>query len=729
MDLLCFEIWTISDPSLRVRDKCIYHADSTIVNNQSISSQESLSVKKMGFLREEKTEETSKGTEIVHPYEKSMALLQRDDCLHRFARSLVIAQKKCSFENPEMENAFLTKAMAHFPPSYLQCNDPIRLRNDAVTQLAYSIFCTRILIKKELLKALAKFKENTKYYDKSLFIRKNLQDPQCTDYAPFRYCEVLETTKHNSSSFSSLLDALTKQMMLPTEEEVIKEICDHLEEYSQGDFIGFSENLFFIKSFTLLYLKVIAKLMQVSLCIYYDKQEIRIETKGAAKTVKIGYETPRGIAPKKQSEEKTSYTIGIGLTPQFFQPTTLTNKFDFPKDEMSSSTSSINSAFYQKAIELRNKMGVDINIDLLMQALTPPETERLNNHSRFAFLGDSYIRYATFIYIYMYPSHLTLQEAQKSILSNQFMIDAAFNRNLVEYMKLPNIIPERDNKVFADTVEAMIGAAYLTRGEVMANQMMAWFDLPCDLTFLKDSLTLELKQPSNNDVILDLSIKQKNEKKVQFLYQHIPDIEKKMNYTFNNKNLLIESMTQPSYRYLGTINYNRLKQLGEAVTRLIITLELYTHYPDASPGQLTGIKQILQSFRHFASWRNDLTFGILDFCPDITQQIEDINSAAILSESREKNKPFTVTLPIESAFIFEELLYARVGAVFVDSGFSLAKATEVYHHLVGAIMPFYNYLLDDNQALYLDRAKLSHNYPEQSAYHAFATHNATKGYC
>jgi ribonuclease-3 len=70
----------------------------------------------------------------------------------------------------------------------------------------------------------------------------------------------------------------------------------------------------------------------------------------------------------------------------------------------------------------------------------------------------------------------------------------------------------------------------------------------------------------------------------------IKKIEKILGYTFKNKNLLVKSLTHPSFllRSSDQINNNqRLEFLGDAVIQLALTEALYGKYPNAREGELT----------------------------------------------------------------------------------------------------------------------------------------------
>jgi ribonuclease-3 len=82
--------------------------------------------------------------------------------------------------------------------------------------------------------------------------------------------------------------------------------------------------------------------------------------------------------------------------------------------------------------------------------------------------------------------------------------------------------------------------------------------------------------------------------------EHIPLLERKIGYTFRNKNLIIEALTHRSM--LGElkpgeegITYERLEFLGDSVLALVTTDFLVRNFPEENEGQLTQKKSLLVS--------------------------------------------------------------------------------------------------------------------------------------
>ena len=79
-------------------------------------------------------------------------------------------------------------------------------------------------------------------------------------------------------------------------------------------------------------------------------------------------------------------------------------------------------------------------------------------------------------------------------------------------------------------------------------------------------------------------------KKLRILYinsDSITQIEKKINYTFEDKELLRQAFTHKSINNSPRFNYERLEFLGDSVLDIVISRELMREFPDGDEGLLT----------------------------------------------------------------------------------------------------------------------------------------------
>ena len=67
----------------------------------------------------------------------------------------------------------------------------------------------------------------------------------------------------------------------------------------------------------------------------------------------------------------------------------------------------------------------------------------------------------------------------------------------------------------------------------------------------------------------------------------LTEIEKKINYTFKNKDYLQQAFTHKSINNSPRSNYERLEFLGDSVLDIVISRELMREFPEGDEGLLT----------------------------------------------------------------------------------------------------------------------------------------------
>ncbi|MGD9901380.1 MAG: ribonuclease III [Spirochaetales bacterium] len=124
----------------------------------------------------------------------------------------------------------------------------------------------------------------------------------------------------------------------------------------------------------------------------------------------------------------------------------------------------------------------------------------------------------------------------------------------------------------------------------------------------------------------------------------ISEIEKKLNYSFKNKELLSTAFTHSSYGHLMNEAHNeRLEFLGDSVLQLCVTKYLYTHF-DLEEGALSKIRSFIVSTKNLSKAVNDLDF------------------ISFLQYAQSGNK-------VMSNAIKADLFEAVLGAIYLDSNF------------------------------------------------------------
>lgn len=135
---------------------------------------------------------------------------------------------------------------------------------------------------------------------------------------------------------------------------------------------------------------------------------------------------------------------------------------------------------------------------------------------------------------------------------------------------------------------------------------------------------------------------------------NIERIEKKLGYTFHNKNLLMEAFTHASYanRY-GVKSNERLEYLGDSVLQLVVTEWQYRQDPEATEGKLTAKRQKI------------VCKDALDSAVDGLGVWEDLLAVGTQYNVRGKAK--------------SSLFEAITAAIYLDGGYKAAKRFILEH--------------------------------------------------
>jgi len=126
-------------------------------------------------------------------------------------------------------------------------------------------------------------------------------------------------------------------------------------------------------------------------------------------------------------------------------------------------------------------------------------------------------------------------------------------------------------------------------------------------------------------------------------------LEKRLNYTFKNKQLIIEALTHKSDK--KPYNNERLEFLGDAVLDLIVGEYLFTKFPKSNEGILSKIRASLVNESGFTLLARELNLG----------------SYIFLSLAEENNNGRDKPSLLSNAF------EAIIGAVYLEAGLDTAK--------------------------------------------------------
>ena len=125
-------------------------------------------------------------------------------------------------------------------------------------------------------------------------------------------------------------------------------------------------------------------------------------------------------------------------------------------------------------------------------------------------------------------------------------------------------------------------------------------------------------------------------------------LEKRINFKFKNKNLLIKSLTHKSFNKIN--NNEKIEFLGDRVLGLVIAKKLLEIYPDEKEGILD---------KKYASLVNKKT------CLEIAKSVKLQNYILVFNP---KNKSVTIEDKVIS-----DSCEALIGAIYLDRGFNLTE--------------------------------------------------------
>ena len=126
-------------------------------------------------------------------------------------------------------------------------------------------------------------------------------------------------------------------------------------------------------------------------------------------------------------------------------------------------------------------------------------------------------------------------------------------------------------------------------------------------------------------------------------------LQNKIKYHFNDKNLLLESLTHKSYDKNN--NNERLEFLGDAVLDLLIGEYLYKKLPKSNEGDLTKLRASMVNEASFATLARAINLGDYLF----------VSNGEIKNKGKEKPS------------ILSDALEALFGAIYLDSNIDNAK--------------------------------------------------------
>lgn len=162
--------------------------------------------------------------------------------------------------------------------------------------------------------------------------------------------------------------------------------------------------------------------------------------------------------------------------------------------------------------------------------------------------------------------------------------------------------------------------------------------------------------------------------------QDLEEVERIIGYSFNNRSLLYQAFTHPSY-HRDCVSYERLEYVGDSVLNLFITKEQFSKYPDLPPGLLTPLraanvdteKLARVAVRH--NFHSYIRFGTPVYRKRIQAFIDALPKHPLHSHGL-----------INAPKVLADVVESTIGAVFVDSNYSIDTTWEVASDLMKPII-------------------------------------------
>ncbi|KAJ9052737.1 Dicer-like protein 1 [Entomophthora muscae] len=339
------------------------------------------------------------------------------------------------------------------------------------------------------------------------------------------------------------------------------------------------------------------------------------------------------------------------------------------------------------AAEVKEEFSLwDVCDKQIAEALTLPSASLPLDYERLELLGDAFLKFMVTVYLYVtrpkddegkMHCHRVRKICNKTLFQKcrQFNLTQYFNWKPLDKAKWrpPNFInPDAledhalsevrlNDKCLADVMEALLGAAVASGGEVAGLRCLMnlglCFDDAASWEYIRNMYFVPKTPSSPSGLGFDLEA-----------------IQKTLGYKFHTPQLLYEALTHPSSRKFGTKNYQRLEFLGDAVLDYLVVRGLTNNFPAMPPGYLSDLKGLLVDNptlarisvqvdlpRHLVHSSDPLASAIVKFLAHHEDGFA--NDRALWANSMPK--------------AFSDIIESIIGAVFVDSGLDLKVASKV----------------------------------------------------
>ncbi len=333
---------------------------------------------------------------------------------------------------------------------------------------------------------------------------------------------------------------------------------------------------------------------------------------------------------------------------------------------------------------LSQKAGLNISPSVIHKAVKNPDNEVLE------FIGDAWLKlYATLSSFAGGEEEMCMKEYTMTLLvhnmvSNMRLVKAAVRKGLERYVHFPENLPSNlfgywrppgfhpstynlKWKKLADIVEAIIGAAFLEKGQLGPVPFMHWLDLGYlkQSSFLDAALTGRMIDDRRN-----VMEKSADDSGLRSKLEH--RLEEKLGYRFNDLQLLREALTHPSWTMLEPgrcRDYQRLEFLGDAILELLVTVGMVEDemidMETLGPGPLSRMREYVVCNAVLANIALGLQLDLhIRATPEVCSRI------VYFPLGNTKNPPKALA----------DLVEALIAAVWIDSGCKFHTLLRVFYY-------------------------------------------------
>ncbi|CAL1702186.1 unnamed protein product [Somion occarium] len=240
------------------------------------------------------------------------------------------------------------------------------------------------------------------------------------------------------------------------------------------------------------------------------------------------------------------------------------------------------------------------------------------------------------------------------------------------------------DKTVADVVEAIIGAAYLSRDRDLALQVAKRLNVPLPGVERWSDLESKYNVPSGQQT-------------VQLSAQTVKAVEAIVGFKFRQPALLAEALTHNSIQQSQqVVGYDRLEYLGDAILDFYVVKNVYKRYPLLSSGGLSMLKSAmvlnttLATICVFTGLYEHIQYASRDVEKSIqlfANKIKILRGQELEQAKAEGRQPGQYWLEVPAPKVLSDVVEALLGALFVSERFS-EVGTDAFFHKV--LEPFFS---------------------------------------